>query len=73
MADEKCLVEAYLDNFPSPDGYVLFQRAPMMEMLEHAWAAMDEEGTADFISPEDLAIAWFAMIEWAEKNYGAAP
>lgn len=70
MTTTRMQIETFLENFGTPEGYVLVQRAPLMEMLEHAWEAMDEEGTADCIQPEDLAIAWFAMIQWAEKNYG---
>lgn len=72
MSATKSEVEFYLENYPVPDGYVLVQRAPLMEMLDAGWQAMDEEGTADLIEAEDLAIAWWAMLQWAQKHYGEA-
>lgn len=53
-----------------PEGYVLVQEAPLMDMLEAAWDAMDDEDNADFIDPEDLAIAWYAMLNWCRENPG---
>lgn len=54
-------------------GYVIVQRAPLVEMLEQGWDALDDEGNADFIDPEDLAPAWAAMLEWCVKHPGAEP
>lgn len=42
--------------------------APHVAMLEAGWDALDDDGLADFINPEDLAAAWYAMLKWNKEN-----
>lgn len=66
-------VKALITALAQPTGYATVQLAPLMEMLEEGWDAMDSEGDADFFDPEALAPAWAAMVAWCVRNPGAAP
>ena len=48
--------------------YSVVNTGPLMDMLERGWDALDEEGCADFLEADDLAPAWFAMLQWAKNN-----
>ena len=48
--------------------YSVVNTGPIMDMLERGWDALDQEGCADFMEADDLAPAWFAMLQWAKAN-----